>query len=290
MLKSTSFPLISCDHKKHMAIQCLRYIIGYKNGIFLSRRKGNASESQHFHWFISRYFLFISVGLCTLSVAVLSMWPCKNISHIQVLVTYFRPTPPIKLKLGVQIGGETTIANHKDQSLWSASQEQGPAVRSYLLHSSLPGVKLCDAFYQPQQTVQKCWAKTILLSNSTCFDFSSSGFDLQGHILSTGGVALTSQSSSNSMKKMAKPLCHSSFACSFPATRMNTWTQPIIMTDCLFNHRSREIPATNTKRHATGRKGRWKKLQSKLEENRIQAAGNVTGDKLHEHRLLLHLF
>jgi hypothetical protein len=40
MLKSTSFPLISCDHKKHMAIQCLRYIIGYKNGIFISRRKG----------------------------------------------------------------------------------------------------------------------------------------------------------------------------------------------------------------------------------------------------------
>jgi hypothetical protein len=62
------------------------------------------------------------------------------------------------------------------------------------------------------------------------------------------------------------------------------------MTDCLFNHRSREIPATNTKRHATGRKGRWKKLQSKLEKNRIQATGNVTGDKLHEHPLLLHLF
>jgi hypothetical protein len=51
-----------------------------------------------------------------------------------------------------------------------------------------------------------------------------------------------------------------------------------------------EIPATNTKRHATGRKGRWKKLQSKLEKNRIQATGNVTGDKLHEHPLLLHLF
>jgi len=110
MLKSTSFPLISCDHKKHMAIQCLRYIISYKNELFLSRRKGNASESgqQHFHWFISRYFLFISVGLCTLSLALLSMWPCKNISPIQVLVIYFLPTPPIKLKLAVQIGGETT--------------------------------------------------------------------------------------------------------------------------------------------------------------------------------------
>ncbi len=110
MLKSTSFPLISWDHTKHMAIQCLRYIISYKNRIYLSRRKGTASESgrQDFHWFIHRCFLFISVGLCILSLAVLSMGPCKNISHIQVLVIYFLPTPPIKIKLGMQIGGETT--------------------------------------------------------------------------------------------------------------------------------------------------------------------------------------
>ncbi len=147
----------------------IRYWLQKWNFYFKKERNASESGRQHFHWFIRRYFLFISVGLCILSVAVLSMWPCKNISHIQVLVTYFLPTPPIKLKLGVQIGGETTIANHKDQSLWSASQEQGAAVRSYLLHSSLPGVKLCDAFYQPQQTVQKCWAKTILLSQIDVF-------------------------------------------------------------------------------------------------------------------------
>jgi hypothetical protein len=42
------------------------------------------------------------------SPAVLSMWTCKNISHIQVLVIYFSLNPGIKLKLGLQIGGEST--------------------------------------------------------------------------------------------------------------------------------------------------------------------------------------
>jgi hypothetical protein len=31
------------------------------------------------------------------------------------------------------------------------------------------GVRLCCAFYQPQQTVQKYWAKTILLSQTDMF-------------------------------------------------------------------------------------------------------------------------
>ncbi len=170
MLKSTSFPLISCDHKKHMAIQCLRYIIGYKNGIFLSRRKGNASESgrQHFHWFTRRYFLFISDGLCTLSLAVPSMWPCKNISHIQVLVIYFLPTPRIKLKLGVQIGGETTNSKPPGPIIMISQSRRGSSSHQIIFITlfSLAGVNLCDAFYQPQQTVPKCWAKIILLSQT----------------------------------------------------------------------------------------------------------------------------
>jgi hypothetical protein len=101
-------------------------------------------------------------------------------SH-QSLVIYFCPTPHIKLKLGLQIGCRVLIANHLDQSLWLANQKQGAAVRSYLLHCSLAGVRLCCAFYQPQQTVQKCWAKTIM----TCLHPI-----LQCHILSTSGVAL----------------------------------------------------------------------------------------------------
>jgi hypothetical protein len=50
------------------------------------------------------------VLLATLSV---SMWPCKNISHIEVLVINFFPNPSIKLKLGLQVGGRLLIPTHK---------------------------------------------------------------------------------------------------------------------------------------------------------------------------------
>ncbi len=51
------------------------------------------------------------------SPPTLSMWPCKNMSHIQVLVdTNFFPTPPIKVKLGVLVDGRLLIATHLDQS------------------------------------------------------------------------------------------------------------------------------------------------------------------------------
>ncbi len=79
---------------------------------------------------------------------------------------YFFPISPIKLKLGLQIARRLLIANHQNQSLWLANQEQGTTVRSYLLHSSMTGVRLCRAIYKPQQIMQKCWAKTVLLCNS----------------------------------------------------------------------------------------------------------------------------
>ncbi len=42
-----------------------------------------------------------------------------------------------------------------------------------------------------KQTVQKCWAKTILRrAKRVCFEFSSSDFNFQGHMLSTSGVTL----------------------------------------------------------------------------------------------------
>jgi hypothetical protein len=40
------------------------------------------------------------------SPTVLSMQPSKNISHIQVLVVYFLPTPPIKLNCDCKEVGE----------------------------------------------------------------------------------------------------------------------------------------------------------------------------------------
>jgi hypothetical protein len=52
-------------------------------------------------------------------------------------VMYSFATLPIKLKLVHQIGGGLLIANHMDESLWWANQKQGPALKSYLLHSFL---------------------------------------------------------------------------------------------------------------------------------------------------------
>ncbi len=50
------------------------------------------------------------------SPPTLSMWPSKHISHIQVLVTNFFPTPQIKLKLGLHVRGRLLLATHLDQS------------------------------------------------------------------------------------------------------------------------------------------------------------------------------
>jgi len=90
--------------------------------------------------------------------------PCENIFHIQVLVMYSFATPPIKLKLGEQIGKGLLIANHLDESLWSNNQKYSAvAIRSYLLHSFLE----VHSLYQPQQRAQLCGAKTIFLSQTS---------------------------------------------------------------------------------------------------------------------------
>jgi hypothetical protein len=72
-------------------------------------------------------------ALVRASPALLSMWPSKHISHIQVLVTYFCfPTPPIRLKLGLQIGGRLQRATsvvriftrrQTNKRLWTANRE-----------------------------------------------------------------------------------------------------------------------------------------------------------------------
>jgi len=54
-----------------------------------------------------------------------SMWPCKHISHIQVFVINFCPTPPIKLKLGLQVRGRLLIANPLEPIKPSTQSETG---------------------------------------------------------------------------------------------------------------------------------------------------------------------
>jgi len=51
---------------------------------------------------------------------------CKNISRIQVLVIllFYNPTTPIKLKLGLQIGGRLLIVTHQHQPDYLANRKQ----------------------------------------------------------------------------------------------------------------------------------------------------------------------
>jgi hypothetical protein len=70
--------------------------------------------------------------------------------------------PTHKTKIGTANMWDTANDKPAGQLLLLVNQKEGAAVRSYLLHSSLAGVRLWGALYQSQQIVQKCWAKSIL--------------------------------------------------------------------------------------------------------------------------------
>jgi hypothetical protein len=95
------------------------------------------------------------------------MWPWEYISHTQVyLFTYlpfFFPVPPIKLKLGWQIGGRLVMANHLDQSVWWANQKHWAGVSDHI-YSSLLVHNVVVLFTNYHKLLQLCWAATIFLS------------------------------------------------------------------------------------------------------------------------------
>ncbi len=95
----------------------------------------------------------------------------KNIFSHPSLVIYFFPTSPIKLKLGLQIRGRLLIPTHVDQSNYLTNQQQ-------VLGFAVPRTSLSKLCQNARPKL-------------TCFDFSSSKSNLQVHILSTGGVALS---------------------------------------------------------------------------------------------------
>jgi hypothetical protein len=86
------------------------------------------------------------------------MGPCQNYFHIQVLVTNFFPTPPIKL--GLQIGERLLIQTHLDQS-------------NYLPHQKQGGINKYEQF------------------TTGLIDEPHPRVRVQGHVLSVGGDALT---------------------------------------------------------------------------------------------------
>ncbi len=67
----------------------------------------------------------------------------------------------------IEIGTSNRWGNHLHQSLWWANQKHWAAVMSYLLHSFLE----VHTIYQPSQTVQLYWAKTMFLSQTSMFFF-----------------------------------------------------------------------------------------------------------------------
>jgi len=90
----------------------------------------------------------------------LSLW--KKISHPS-LVIYFSATPPIKLKLGQEkVGGGTTnskpfgLINHYDGP-FKSTDRQSDRIYDTLFSRCTP-----LPFFQPPQTVELCWAKSIL--------------------------------------------------------------------------------------------------------------------------------
>ncbi len=87
----------------------------------------------------------------------------------------FFPTPPIKLKLGSEIDERSLLVDYMDQSLWLTNEKQGPPVKSYLVGTLCMAVRsyfirwFYCAFHQPQDLVEKWWAKTIFLSQNDMF-------------------------------------------------------------------------------------------------------------------------
>jgi hypothetical protein len=82
------------------------------------------------------------------------------------LVIYLFPTPPIELKLGLQIGGRLVIAKHLDQSQTGSSSQ----ITFITLFSSRCSALLCHLPTLLNST-QMLRNKTILLSEVACFDF-----------------------------------------------------------------------------------------------------------------------
>jgi hypothetical protein len=128
------------------------------------------------------YPIIICSSSCFWSISSSALYATlqKNFSHPSLFIS-FTPTPPVKLILGLQIGGRLLIANHLDQSLWLANQKQGAAVRSYqVLGFIVPFTSL-------SKLCQNAGPKPA------CFGLFFIQFNLSGHTQSTAGDALSHQ-------------------------------------------------------------------------------------------------
>jgi hypothetical protein len=124
------------------------------------------------------------------SPAVISMRTLQKYFSHPSLVVYFFATPPIKLKVGQQICEGVLIVNHLDQSLWWANQKHWAVVISYLLHSFLQVYNVTPHFTSHCKLWNCTEQKPFSWAKPACFEFVSSNFIVQGHILSAAWDSL----------------------------------------------------------------------------------------------------
>ncbi len=90
------------------------------------------------------------------------------------------------------------IVNHLDQSLCLAQSKNREQQSDHIYYTLLQQVHNCDASFTSLRSKLSTIAGAKLFSEAkqpACYDFSSSDFNVQGHILSTGGDALVCLSS-----------------------------------------------------------------------------------------------
>ncbi len=103
---------------------------------------------KHSHsWCEMSFCLWRTLGLCDVCISSSTMWPCKKIFLTSKFSYLLFSNPTLEVKTGTAKRWETTNNN--------------PPEPIKLSNQPTAGARLCCAFYQPQNPVQSCWAKTI---------------------------------------------------------------------------------------------------------------------------------
>jgi hypothetical protein len=114
----------------------------------------------------------------------------KCFSHPSLNCLLFS-NPTLKTEMGTAITWERLIANHLDQSLWLANQNVEHQ-SDHIHYALLKQVHIFTALFTSlSKLTQHAGEKSFSWAKPPYVDFTSSNFNLQGHVLSTSGDALT---------------------------------------------------------------------------------------------------
>ncbi len=119
-----------------------------------------------------------------------AMWPCKKyFTHLSVVIYFFVNLDP---KTETANRWETTNSKSPRPIIMIGQSETGSSNSHIIFITLFSGMcttlpcpcyqpqHTLHASYQLQHTQQKCWAKTILWTKPSCFDFCSSNFNVHG--------------------------------------------------------------------------------------------------------------